>query len=266
MSDLVSVIICTNNRKALVSRAIESALIQVDCNLDIIVIDDCSDDGTVEHLSRLYSGHIKLLSTETNSGRAVASNLGFRHSTGNYIALLDDDDYWIDSCKLKKQIDVMQSNSSLGVLGTWWIELKPSGRKEDKKPVPPRNRYFLIEKLLMSGGIVSGSSPLITREAWDKVGGMDTTQLKGIDSDLYRRIALAGYGVDVLSEITTAADAAHGYDRMTSLSDKRKLLRSIKGNINVLRKNNVLFLLYPRALAVRLKRLIIGTMRYVSQT
>lgn len=264
MSHLVSVIICTHNRKKLVTRAIESALMQVDCDLEVIIIDDCSDDGTVEYLKETYAECIFVLSTDTNSGRAVASNLGFKHSNGDYIALLDDDDYWVDPFKLKKQIDVMESDLSLGVLGTWWVELKPSNVREGKKPIPPRGRYFLIERLLMGGGIVSGSSPLITREAWKKVKGMDITQLKGIDSDLYRRIALAGYGVSVLPEVTTFADAAHQLDRMTPLSDKRNLVRSIKGNVNVLRKHKVTFLLYPRALIVRVKRLIFCFLKLIS--
>lgn len=263
MSDLVSVIICTNNRKDLVSRAIESALMQVDCSLEIIVVDDCSDDGTIEHLTELYNDRIKLLSTKTDSGRAVASNLGFKHSTGNYIALLDDDDYWIDAYKLKKQIDVMQLNPSLGVIGTWWFELKPGGIKEEKKPIPPRNRYLLIERLLMSGGIVSGSSPLITREAWDRVGGMDTTQLKGIDSDLYRRIALAGYGVDVFPEITTVADAAHEHGRMTTVQTVDDKKKHFIANAQVLSKHFLLYILYPRAMLVRVHTVLRAGFDYV---
>lgn len=249
----VSVIICTHSRKGLVGRAIDSALCQEGCSLEIIVVDDCSYDGTFEYLKEYYDGHIKLLSTEANSGRAVASNLGFEHSTGNFIALLDDDDYWIDSCKLKKQLDIMWANPMLGVLGTWWIELKSNDVKEEMKPIPSRNRYLLIEKLLMGGGVVSGSSPLIARAAWERVGGMDVKHVKGIDSDLYRRIALSGYDVDVLKEVTTVADASHEYSRMTPVQSRRQIVRALSANTRVLKKYFFYYFKYPRALIVRIK-------------
>lgn len=252
MEELVSIIICTYNRKKLVTRAIDSAFEQLGCLFEIIVVDDCSDDGSIEYLTNYYKQRINLLSTKQNSGRAVASNLGFKSSKGEYIALLDDDDYWIDPYKLKKQVELMRTNPSLGVLGTWWIELKTNGLNHEKKPIPPRTRYFLTERLLMGGGVVSGSSPLIARSAWDIVGGMDVKQIKGIDSDLYRRIVLAGYSLDVLPQVTTIADADHGFCRMTptnSTSSKRKQLIA---NIQVLSKHFLLYLLYPRALVVRL--------------
>lgn len=263
MTNVVSVIICTHNRKQLVPRAINSALMQVDCDIEVVVVDDCSDDGTFEYLKKRYGGRITLISTDINSGRAVGSNRAVKYSSGEYIALLDDDDYWIDDRKLKKQINAMQSNPALGVLGTWWVELKPNDLKEKIKPLPPRNRYFLIDKLLRGGGIVSGSSPVISREAWEKVKGMDTLQLKGIDSDLYRRIALAGYGVDVLPEITTIADAAHGLDRMTPVRTREQVKKALSAHWHILKKYYRSYLCHPVALSVRLRNMSKLAVEYI---
>lgn len=258
MNSIVSVIICTHNKKSLVTRAIESALSQEDCNLEVLVVDDCSQDGTYETLDDKYAGKIKLLSTEKNSGRAIATNVGYECAKGDYIALLDDDDYWVDHHKTRKQLDVMKSRPTLGVLGTWWVELKGNGVRDEKRPVPPKSRYLLVERLLAGGGIISGSSPLISREAWDKVGGVDVKQVKGMDSDLYRRIALAGYDVDVLGEVTTCADVSHEFQRMTPTTDIKGKKKQLQGDIQVLVKHSFMYLIYPRAFLLRLHKIVVA--------
>ena len=259
--NLVSVIICTYNRRVKLERAIESALFQKDCDVEIIVVDDCSSDGTYKFLKNHYGNSIQTLSTGTNSGRAAGSNLGFRYAKGKFIALLDDDDYWIDPRKLKKQLDVMESNSSIGVLGTWWIDLFKENVELEKKPVAPENRYLMIERLLKTGGVVSGSTPIIARKAWESVNGMDVKQVRGIDSDLYRRIALAGYRVAVLPEITTVADCSHSI-RMSNARRRNSLKMHIKANIYVLKKHWKHYFFFPRALLSRLISIISLTKRY----
>lgn len=251
MKDLVSVVICTHNRINLVERAIDSALGQKDVSIEVIVVDDCSEDGTLVFLEKKYRDQINVVSTGANSGRAVGTNLGVEKANGEYIALLDDDDYWMDELKISKQLERMVNDPTLGVLGTWWVKLEKDGVLVDKMPVPPRNRYLLLEKLLMGGGVISGSSPLISCEAWDQVGGMDVKKLKGIDSDLYRRIAFAGYDIDVLEEVTTCADVSHEYARMTPVTSFSNAKRAIYSELRVLKKHHYVFLLYPRALVKR---------------
>lgn len=263
MNPKVSLIICTHNRKNLAPRAIDSALAQVDIALEVIVVDDCSNDGTFEYLQESYGSRIKVVSTKVNSGVSTATNVGYQHSAGAYIALLGDDDYWGDSRKLAKQFQLMKDNPRIGVSGTWWVELRKSGERVKKKPVLPKSRYFLIERMLAAGGVICGSTPLITRQAWDTVGGMDEKQPKGTDSDLFRRIALSGYEIRLLHELTTVVDASHEYRRMTPRSDKRSLIKSMKGNIRILKKNNVTFFFYPRAFLVRVKRLIICFLKFI---
>lgn len=254
--EMVSTIISTHNRRELVTRAIDSALAQKCVDMELLVVDDASQDGTLDYLRSKYSNALKILSTSKNSGRAVASNIGFKYCVGTYIALLDDDDYWVDEYKLVKQLDLMSNNPALGVVGTWWAEIGSDGESRQKTPIPPQSRYFLIERLLSGGGVISGSSPLIRRAAWEFVGGMDEQHVKGIDSDLYRRIALAGYDVDVLREVTTIADVAHEYERMTPSNNLKSKRRHLRGHVQVLKKHIVTYLFYPRALARRLAHVV----------
>lgn len=258
MNPKVSLIICTHNRKNLAPRAIDSALAQVDIALEVIVVDDCSNDGTFEYLQESYGSRIKVVSTKVNSGVSTATNVGYQHSAGAYIALLGDDDYWGDSRKLAKQLQLMKDNPRIGVSGTWWVELRKSGERVKKKPVLPKSRYFLIERMLAAGGVICGSTPLITRQAWDTVGGMDEKQPKGTDSDLFRRIALSGYEIRLLHELTTVVDASHEFQRMTPTTDIKGKKKQLQGNIQVLVKHSFMYLIYPRALFLRLHRIVVA--------
>ncbi|MBW7896422.1 MAG: glycosyltransferase [Opitutaceae bacterium] len=253
----VSVIICTFNRRNLVPRAIESVLSQEDVKLQVVVVDDCSVDGTFEFLKEQYGHKVSIIKTLRNSGVSTSTNLGSRIAIGKFIALLGDDDYWEDRRKLAKQLNKMRKTPSLGLTGTWWTELRIDNQRLVKNPKLHKNRYLMIEKLLMGGGVVCGSTALISRRAWDSVNGMDERHVKGTDSDLFRRIALAGYGVEVINELTTIVDVSHGLMRMTPAENISSLKRSLNANTRVLKKHWLIYLIYPRALAMRVRKIVL---------
>jgi succinoglycan biosynthesis protein ExoO len=91
-----SVIIPAYNVSGIVGRAIRSAAAQTCPPLEILVIDDCSTDNTVEVVTALARDipSICLLSTPANSGPSAARNVGLRAAQGDWIALLDSDDAW----------------------------------------------------------------------------------------------------------------------------------------------------------------------------
>ncbi len=92
----VSVVITTYNRLAVVPVAIDSALSQVGCReLEIIVVDDGSTDGSVAEIRRRYAAEPQLrVVTRANGGPAAARNLGIDVASGEWTALLDSDDWW----------------------------------------------------------------------------------------------------------------------------------------------------------------------------
>jgi len=263
MFPLISVIVCTYNRAGLLSRAIDSVLIQKNVNVELIVVDDCSTDETLDILKNKYSEKIKVVALKKNLGVASATNRGYECSKGNYIALLGDDDYWIDEWKLSKQISLMEKQPHLGVVGTSWYELHKDASKIEKKPLVPKSKYFLKEKFLMGGGIICGSTPLLLKEAWELVGGMDEKLPKGTDSDLFRRIMLNGYGVDVIEEPTTVVDVSHGFNRMTPVENIEAIMRALYSHFRVLGKHFRLYFIYPRALFVRARRIFLLMAKWV---
>lgn len=102
MNALVSVIIPTFNSKQYVCDAIDSALAQTYRDIEIIVVDDGSADGTGDLLKDKYGGRIKYIYKE-NGGPASARNLGIKNTKGEFIAFLDADDLW-EPDKLSEQI------------------------------------------------------------------------------------------------------------------------------------------------------------------
>lgn len=108
-SPLVSVITPTYNSEAYIQQTIESVKNQKYQNWEMIIVDDCSKDNTVEIVKNEAEKdeRIRLIQLQKNSGAAVARNTAIRNAKGKYIAFLDSDDLWYPE-KLEKQVTFMQ--------------------------------------------------------------------------------------------------------------------------------------------------------------
>lgn len=96
---LVTVYIPTFNRLELLQRAVESVRNQTYKNLEIIVVDDCSTDGTQKYLEQLAKedSRVRYFLKEKNSGACVSRNIAIENAKGEFITGLDDDDYFIEN-------------------------------------------------------------------------------------------------------------------------------------------------------------------------
>ncbi len=109
MDDLVSVIMPSYNTAVYIGNSIKSVLEQTYTNLELIIVDDCSTDDSLEIIRSFSDSRIKLLCTDKNSGAAVARNYALREANGKWIAFLDSDDTW-ELNKLERQIQFMKDN------------------------------------------------------------------------------------------------------------------------------------------------------------
>lgn len=106
----VSVIMPTFNSSKFVSEAIMSVMSQTIKDWELIIVDDCSTDDTVDVVSEfLEDPRIKLNRLDINQGAAIARNTAIQHAKGRYIAFLDSDDQWLPN-KLEEQLNFMQEN------------------------------------------------------------------------------------------------------------------------------------------------------------
>ncbi len=96
IAPVISVIIPAYNAEKTICRSIDSALLENDINIEIVIINDCSSDSTENIIRNRYSEYknVKLLNTRHNSGPSVARNVGIENATGNWVALLDADDWF----------------------------------------------------------------------------------------------------------------------------------------------------------------------------
>ncbi|TAK34595.1 MAG: glycosyltransferase family 2 protein, partial [Saprospiraceae bacterium] len=117
----VSVIIPTYNRAKTIERAIDSVLNQTFSDLELIVVDDCSTDFTVDVIKQYTDERLIYIRHENNRGEGGARNTGIRNSRAKYIAFLDSDDEWFPN-KLEKQMPVIQeSDSKVGIVYSHYI-------------------------------------------------------------------------------------------------------------------------------------------------
>lgn len=109
----VSIIMPTYNAASFISKAIESVLLQTYKNLELIIIDDASQDDTVSLIEEYKKNdkRIKLLRNSSNSGSGYSRNRGIEAAEGRYISFIDSDDIWQPE-KLRIQIEFMQEKSS----------------------------------------------------------------------------------------------------------------------------------------------------------
>jgi teichuronic acid biosynthesis glycosyltransferase TuaG len=106
---LVSIIMPAYNAEKYIKESIESVLAQTYKNWELIIIDDCSKDGTINIIKQyqIFDNRIRVICLKCNAGVANARNRGMELAKGRYIAFLDSDDLWLD-IKLEEQIRFMQ--------------------------------------------------------------------------------------------------------------------------------------------------------------
>lgn len=146
---LVSIITPTYNSEKFIEDTIKSVLEQNYTNWEMIIVDDCSKDKTVEFVENLVKGNknFKLISLKENVGAGVARNIAIKKAVGKYIAFLDSDDIW-DEKKLEKQIKFMEDNSYYFTFTDFhrvdenWKIIKKL--KVPKKTTYKRNLYYNV--------------------------------------------------------------------------------------------------------------------------
>jgi glycosyltransferase involved in cell wall biosynthesis len=117
----VSVLITTYNHEQFIAQAIESVLMQkVDFDYEIVIGEDCSTDGTrdiVIDFHRRDPDRIRLSLTERNLGGAGNMNFfrAFQTCRGQYIAMLEGDDYWTSPQKLQKQVEFLDDHPECAI-------------------------------------------------------------------------------------------------------------------------------------------------------
>jgi glycosyltransferase involved in cell wall biosynthesis len=165
------VIVPAFDASVFIRQTLDSVLQQSYRNIEVIVVDDGSQDRTFQILQSLAKEESRLkILQQPNQGAAAARNLAIENSNGEYIAPVDADDLW-ENRKIEKQVDCMSGGgSSLGLVYTWWISIDESGLPFYNSP--KWEFKGSVEKTLTAINFIGNASvPMFRRSCLEEVGG-----------------------------------------------------------------------------------------------
>jgi glycosyltransferase involved in cell wall biosynthesis len=184
----VSVVIPTRDRAGLLERTLAGALGQRHVEVEVIVVDDGSTDGTAALVEDLGDPRLRLVRHEFARGVASARNHGVAEARADWVAFLDDDDLWAPS-KLRSQLDAAEAvGASFAFCGAVMVDERLRVLRTFEQPDSER----LAETLASMNAIPAGCSNVVARtDLVRSVGGFDERLFQLADWDLWYRLACA---------------------------------------------------------------------------
>ncbi|ELY4221208.1 glycosyltransferase [Cronobacter sakazakii] len=243
MNELISVIITTFNREELLERAIRSVIAQTYSAIELIVIDDCSNEQTAQLIEKIRPEcearfiHFIYERNEKNSGSNFSRNRGYALAHGFYVTGLDDDDYFLPE-RLSKLAARYEERYAFVTDAPARLD-----KKQRKNLNSQRKRIITLQDILCEN--VVGNQVLTTREKMLGVGGFSPEIKQQQDRDAWIKLILK-YGPAIKYSFSTAmVDAEHSSDRITKKIKKytsyRKLYFKYREHMSEATRSNNLF-------------------------
>ena len=190
----VSVVITCHNEAAYIKQCVNSVVAQSDYKHinEIFVVDDGSTDSSPQILTQLKLNCDKLkIITTKGLGIPAARNVAIKSSTSDFIAFLDQDDYWTKN-KLQNQLKAFENDSSIGlVYGDFWEFEKSDASDATLVYVRSLNRFHtnqLVEYFIQDAPIVP-STTILRKEVFDTMGLFNEQIRSGEDTEMFLRVA-----------------------------------------------------------------------------
>lgn len=217
---LVSVIIPCYNDGKYINEAVSSIYNQDYENLEIIIIDDGSDDNTKRILEGINKENLQIISQE-NAGPSVARNRGINIAKGDYILTLDADDYF-DSTFVSKAMGILKKNSKIGLVSCWlniFIDKKIIGKFHHKGGNS--------DSLIFTNGAIGNA--LFRKQCWVDVNGYDELMRTGFeDWDFNISIVKEGWEIHIIEEeLFNYRDKKKSRNKIANQSFKKELQKYI---------------------------------------
>ncbi|MBL8014066.1 MAG: glycosyltransferase, partial [Candidatus Omnitrophica bacterium] len=196
---LVSVIIPTYNRSALIGESLKSALGQSYKNIEIIVVDDGSTDNTRDVVAA-FAPAVEYI-YKPNSGPAATRNVGIAKARGEFVAFLDSDDLW-EPAKIEKQLQCFEENPQAAMVSSNFRYIDGKGRiiKDPGSEPGYQPSDFIIKDMLRVRFPFATPAFLIKKEIFAKIGTFNERLRISEDLDLLIRIG-TNYQVGYVDEV-----------------------------------------------------------------
>jgi glycosyltransferase involved in cell wall biosynthesis len=225
--DLISVIIATKNGEQFLPRSIASVERQTEKNIELIIVSDGSTDNTAPMIKKMTETRpfIKLIELEKNIGVGLARNMGVKASAGKYVAILDDDDEWLDENKLKNQKKFLDENPGHVLVGAAETEFVNENGDVIFLYQPKKDDPAIRARLLISNQFVT-SSVMFQKAAFEKAGGFPTFRLAE-EYDAWLRLAQEGEIANIPGCKTRYFSRSDGVQK----SNQREMNKTVLGLI-----------------------------------
>ena len=212
----VTVVVPTRNRRALLPHGLRSILDQRDVEVEVVVVDEASSDGTAAVVEALDDPRVRYVRHDVPLGPAGARNAGLALADSPWVAFCDDDDLWAPT-KLRRQLDALEAAP-----GARWSAVSAVHVDEDLRIIGQR-RLAVDADLrvgLLAGDVVPGGGSGVVADTATvrRLGGFDVTQVGTEDWDMWLRLA-AHAPCAVVDELLVAYRVAPG-----ALSTRTKVM------------------------------------------
>jgi glycosyltransferase involved in cell wall biosynthesis len=219
----VSVNILTKNRKDQLKKAIDSVLSQSFKDVEIIVVDDGSTDGTEQVLKDLRFKDLKILSHGQSWGITQSRQEALQSSTGDYIAVLDDDDEWMDVNKLKKQVEFLDTHLTHVLVGGS-IAVKSYQSSIINYQSRPQTNSSIRNWMLLKNPFFT-STVMFRRESALKAGGFVKDEIDlAEDYDLWLRMGTLGKMYNFRKAFTLYSKPQYNKEKLLKFFNKQAIL------------------------------------------
>lgn len=190
----VSVVIPCYNDEKFITETLNSILNQTFKDLNVIIVDDGSDEVTKKVLSTLISNKVQVIS-QLNKGLSAARNTGFKAAKGDYIVTIDSDDT-VEPTFIEKAILIFKNDSCVGAVSSYVNVFRNKNQiTSEYKPKGGGIKDFLFDNN-------SVSFAMIRKKVWEQVGGYDEKMIKGFeDWEFWISITKKGWKVAIIPEL-----------------------------------------------------------------
>jgi glycosyltransferase involved in cell wall biosynthesis len=202
----ISVVMPSYNHARFVRTAIDSALNQSVKDIEVVVTDDASTDETIEKVREIRDPRVSVIALSENHGAAFAMNTSISRSQGEYVAILNSDDIFLEG-KLERQLDYLERHREVGAIFGRPAFIDERGNALDASNTFYQETFSVINKrqedwlreFFFRGNSLCHPSVLIRRDCYTAIGLYNAALAQLPDFDLWVRL-LVKYPIHVIDE------------------------------------------------------------------
>lgn len=195
-SPTISVIMATYNHAPFVAQAIESVLCQSDVDFEFLIADDGSKDNTRDVVSAIQDARIRFWPNAVNRGACVVTNELIERASGEYIALINSDDYWVGTDKLAYQLKILLERPELGACFGRARFVDREGNPISKSTMPfgtvfdqdNRSQGAWLRRFFELGNCICHPTMLIRKSCYSELGLYSNRLRQLPDLDMWIRL------------------------------------------------------------------------------